>query len=188
MAVGAEIRRRLFSVEEYHRMAQAGVFGEDDRLELIEGEIVEMAPIGSRHAACVDRLNRLFSTRVAEQATVRVQSPIRLGDWSEPQPDVALLRPRQDFYASAHPGPEDVLLVVEVAETSAAYDREVKVPLYARHGVPEVWLVDLGAEVVEVFRRPSKDGYLEVQTARRGEKLSPRLLPEESLAVEEVLA
>ncbi|GIX47759.1 MAG: hypothetical protein KatS3mg131_1970 [Candidatus Tectimicrobiota bacterium] len=156
-------------------------------MELIEGEIVEMAPVGSRHAGQVNRLNRLLSRLVGERAIVSVQNPVRLGEHSEPQPDLALLKPREDFYAAAHPGPEDVLLVVEVAETSADYDREIKVPLYARFGIPEVWLVDLAAAQVEVYRQPAPQGYQAVQTLRRGDTLVPLLLPELSLAVEAVL-
>ena len=182
-----QVPKRLFTVDEYYRMAEAGLFSEDDRLELIEGEVVEMSPIGSRHAACVDRLNRLFSTRVEGRAIVRVQSPIRLGRYSEPQPDLALLQPRDDFYAQAHPEPEDVLLVVEVAETSAAYDREVKVPLYARSGIPEVWLVDLEAGQVEVYREPTPKGYREVERVGPGQPLAPQALPDRELAVEAII-
>ena len=134
--------RRKFSTKEYHEIARAGILGEDDRVELIEGEIVEMAPIGSRHASTVARLNKYLSERFANQALVWVQNPMRLNEFSEPQPDVALLRPRSDFYASAHPSPEDILLVIEVAETSVDYDRNVKAPLYASAGVRELWLVD----------------------------------------------
>ena len=151
--------KRLFTVEEYHKMAKAGILGEDDRVELLEGEIVQISPIGSRHAACVMRLTELLSQRVVGRAHVRVQNPILLGEHSEPQPDVTLLRRREDFYASSHPRPEDVLLVIEVAETSAAVEREVKAPLYARYGIPEVWVVDLAGGQVEVFRRPSPQGY-----------------------------
>jgi Uma2 family endonuclease len=147
--------RRLFTADEYHRMTQAGILSEDDRVELIEGEIVQMSPIGSRHARCVRLLNRIFSKGVGDRAIVDVQNPIRLGERLEPQPDVALLRPRPDFYAGVHPGPEDVLLIAEVMERSAAFDREVKAPLYARSGIPEVWWVDLEEEVVEVYREPS---------------------------------
>ena len=182
-----QVLRHRFTVEEYHKMAQAGILGEDDRVELIEGEIVEMPPIGSRHAACVDRLNQLFSAQVGDQAIVRVQSPIRLSELSEPQPDLALLKPRPDFYAAAHPRPEDVLLMIEVAEASVDYDREVKVPLYARAGVPEVWLVDLQGEFIEVHRRPSARGYGEVRQARRGERLAPQALPKLELPVDDLL-
>ncbi|GIX47745.1 MAG: hypothetical protein KatS3mg131_1956 [Candidatus Tectimicrobiota bacterium] len=136
--------KRRFTVAEYHKLAEAGILSEDERVELIEGEIVAMAPIGSRHAGAVKRLlDQFIPLQAARRVLLSVQDPIRLGEHSEPQPDVALLRPRPDFYAAEHPGPEEVLLVVEVAETSAEYDREVKVPLYARFGVPEVWLVDL---------------------------------------------
>ncbi len=133
----ARLLKRLFTIEEYHKMAQAGILTEDDRAELIEGEIVEMAPIGSRHAACVARLTALLS-RVQDRAILWVQNPIRLGEHSEPQPDVALLSLRPDFYAQAHPGPQDVLLLVEVAETSPGDDREVKLFLYARAAISEV--------------------------------------------------
>ncbi len=185
--MAAQVMKRLFTVTEYYQMAKAGIFSEDDRVELIEGEVVEMAPIGSRHAACVDRLNRLFSEWAGGHVIVRVQSPIRLGQYSEPQPDLALLQPRDDFYARAHPEPEDVLLVVEVAETSAAYDREMKVPLYARAGILEVWLVDLAEACIQVYRKPSPEGYKEVQRMEHGQRLSPQALPDRELAVDAVL-
>ena len=185
--MGAPIPRRLFTVEEYHLMAQAGVLSEDERVELVEGEVVLMTPIGSRHAACVKRLNRLFSTRAGAKAVVGVQDPVTLGAYSEPQPDVALLKPRADFYASAHPGPEDVLLVVEVSESSAAYDLEVKIPLYARAGIPEVWLVDLDAREIRVYREPASGRYRQAATVPRGGKIAPAALPEVVLAADEVL-
>jgi len=185
--MAAQLLRRRFTVDEYHRMGQAGILGEDDRLELLEGEIVEMAPIGSRHQAAVDRLTRLFSGRVADAATVRVQGPVRLGGDSEPQPDVTLLRFRPDFYASAHPGPQDVLLLVEVSDTSTEYDREVKVPLYARHGIAEVWLVGVEAGVVEVYRGPTGQGYQEISQLGRGRELSPVAFPQLELTVDEVI-
>ncbi len=182
-----QLLRRGFTVEEYYRIAQAGILTGDDRVELIEGEIIKMTPVGSRHAACVDRLTRLFSARAGWQAIVRVQNPIRLGERSEPQPDLALLRFRSDFYASSHPGPEDVLLVVEVAETSADVDREVKLPLYARSGIAEAWLVDLAGGQVEVGRRPTLRGYEEVERFGRGARVRSRALPELDLAVDEIL-
>ena len=184
--MAVQLLRRCFTVEEYHRMGQFGILSEDDRVELIEGEIVEMTPIGSRHAACVARLTALFS-RVQPRGIVWVQNPIRLGQRSEPQPDLALLRPRPDFYDEAHPGTADVLLVVEVAETSGNVDRKVKVPLYARAGVPEVWLVDLGGECIEVYRNPGSQGYQEVRRVQRGERLAPHALPDLDLAVADVL-
>lgn len=182
-----QLLKHRFTVEEYDRMAQGGVFREDDRIELLEGEIVEMSPIGSRHASCVDRLNRLFSQRGEERAIVRVQNPICLDEHSEPQPDLALLKPRDDFYAQAHPGPGDVLLVVEVAETSAGYDREVKLPLYARAGISEVWLVDLAAGCVEIYQAPSAQGYGERRQVQPGDHLSPQACPDLDLVVDDIV-
>ena len=182
-----ELSRRLFTVHEYHQMAQAGILTEDDRVELIEGEIVQMAAIGSRHAACVDRLTQLFVVRVAERAIVRVQNPVRLSDYSEPEPDLALLRPQPDFYAAAHPGPADVLLIVEVADTSVGVDRATKMPLYARAGISEAWLVDLHAEQVEVHRQPTPRGYQEVYSLGRGTHLAVTAFPDLTLAVDNIL-
>ncbi|WP_376790048.1 Uma2 family endonuclease [Thermoflexus sp.] len=185
--MSVQVQRRLFTVEEYHRMAEVGILSEDDRVELIEGELIAMSPIGSRHAACVKRLVRLLDRAVGERAIVSAQDPIRLGRHSEPQPDVALLRYRPDFYASAHPGPEDVLLIVEVAETSADYDRTVKIPLYARHGIPEAWLVDLTEAHVEIYRQPSPQGYRELHIVHRGETISPALIPGLTVGIDEIL-
>ena len=181
------LTRHKFTVEEYHRMAEAGILSEDDRVELIEGEIVEMAPIGSRHAGTVDFLADLFFRHVGKTLLVRVQSPVQLSEDTEPQPDLVLLKRREDFYRNRHPGPEDVLLLVEVAETTAGEDRAVKVPLYGRHGVPEVWLVDLSAEVVEVYREPSSAGYRQVRRAGRGEVLTPLRVPAVTVPVEAIL-
>jgi Uma2 family endonuclease len=152
-------RRHRFTAEEYHRMAEGGLFGEDDRVELIEGEIIEMTPIGSRHAGTVKRLIRLLGQAVGSRAIVAVQDPLALGPRSEPEPDIALLHPRDDFYTTSHPGPADVLLLIEVAEASLRYDREVKIPLYARHAVPAVWLVDLAGRALTAHRQPAGDGY-----------------------------
>jgi Uma2 family endonuclease len=184
--MGVQVQRRLFTVEEYHRMAEAGILSEDDRVELIEGELVTMSPIGSRHAACVARLTALLFP-VEGRGILWVQNPIRLGARSEPQPDVTLLRYRPDFYASAHPGPEDVLLVVEVAETSADADRSLKIPLYARCGIPEAWLVDLLEERIEIYRHPTPQGYRSLHIAHRGETVSPTALPDLELSVDEIL-
>jgi Uma2 family endonuclease len=182
-----QVLRRRFTVEEYHRMGASGILTEDDRVDLIEGEVVEIAPIGSRHQACVDRLAELLSIRMVQRAAARVQGPIRLSEHSEPQPDLALLRRRADFYAASHPGPQDILLVMEVADTSADYDREVKLLLYGRSGIPEVWLIDLASESVDVSREPSAEGYRSSQTLRRGHTLSPHTFPDVELAVDALL-
>src|ERR671918_1302076 len=147
------LRRRRFTLDEYHRMGETGILGEDDRVELIEGEIIEMSPIGSRHAATVARIHHVFSTRLASRAVVWSQNPLLLArHQSEPQPDVMLLAPRADFYAGRLPEPSDVRLLVEAADASVLYDRRTKLPLYARSGVAEAWLVDLQAGQVEGHR------------------------------------
>ncbi|MBI4730162.1 MAG: Uma2 family endonuclease [Acidobacteria bacterium] len=175
-----------FSVEEFHLMGSAGIFTEDDRVELLDGQIVDMSPIGSRHAGTVKRLIGLLAAAVAGRAIVSVQDPVLVGPRSEPEPDVVLLRPRDDFYCGAHPGPGDVLLLIEVVDTTVLFDRNVKVPLYARGAVPEVWIVDLPSGVVETYRAPGPDGYRETARAGRGETVSPRALPDIVLRVEEI--
>jgi Uma2 family endonuclease len=185
--MAVQLARRLFTVAEYHRMAEAGILGEDDRVELRDGEIVAMSPIGSRHAGCVNRLTNVLVGRLGGKAIVHVQNPVSLDEHSEPQPDVALLKPRPDFYAGAHPGPEDVLLIIEVADTSADSDRDVKLSLYARAGIGEVWLVDLVAERVELYRQPSPRGYQDRHTVWRGQRLAPQALPDLDLSVDAVL-
>lgn len=185
--MAAQILRRRFSVEEYYLMAKAGILKEDDRVELIEGEIVEMAPIGSRHASCVIRLIQFLTQQVASRALVSAQNPVHLGEHSEPQPDISLLRPRADFYSTAHPGPADVLLLIEVADTSVEYDRGVKVPLYARAGIGEFWLVDLAGESIEVYQSPAPDGYRQVRVVRQEDRLAPEALPELELSARGIL-
>ena len=185
--MAVELRRRKFTVAEYYEIARAGVLSEDDRVELIEGEIMEMVPIGVRHAACVRRLIWLFTRTLPGKAIIDVQDPVRLGPHSEPQPDLLLLKNQEDFYAANHPGPEDVLLVIEVMETSLAYEREVKLPLYARHGIAEAWLVDLPGEKVVVYSLPSLQGYGDRQVYKRGQTISPRAFPEVRIAVNDIL-
>ena len=146
--------RRLLTVDEYHRMGEAGILTEDDRVELIEGELVAMAPIGSEHIAATNSLNRLLVLAVGDHGIVSVGNPVRLNRHSEPQPDFSILKPRDD-YRKTLPRPEDTMLAVEVANTSLDYDRKVKLALYARSGIPEVWIVNLAANEVEVYRSPS---------------------------------
>ena len=150
--------RHLISVDAFHRMGETGILGPQDRVELIDGEIIDMSPIGVLHAAIVDVLARHFGRRTGESVFVRCQNPLRLDNISEPEPDIAILRPRADFYMTAHPGAADVLLVIEVADTSLAYDLGTKVPLYARHGIPEVWVIDAATRQTRVFRRPVGSG------------------------------
>ncbi|MBI4493890.1 MAG: Uma2 family endonuclease [Chloroflexi bacterium] len=180
-------KRRRFTVADYHRMARAGILNEDDRVELIDGEVIEMPPLGPRHAGCVNHLTRLFVQALGEAAVVTIQNPVRLGQHDEPQPDVAILRPRADFYASRHPCPEDVFLLVEVAETSASLDRRLKLPRYAGSNIPEVWLVDLKQQTITAYRDPSPSGYRAAGIVRRGEQLAPAAFPDRVFAVAELL-
>jgi Uma2 family endonuclease len=150
--------RHLISVDAFHRMGETGILGPRERVELIDGEIIDMSPIGVLHAAIVDVLARHFGRRAGESVFVRCQNPLRLDDISEPEPDIVILRPRADFYMTSHPGASDVLLVIEVADTSLAYDLGTKVPLYARHGIPEVWVIDAATRHTRVFRRPVGGG------------------------------
>jgi Uma2 family endonuclease len=168
-------------------MGEAGVLSEDDRVELLDGEIIQMSPIGSPHAGCVDRLNALFTRRLAGRAIVRVQNPIILDRRSEPQPDLTLLTPRPDFYSAAHPRPRDVLLAVEVMDSSRGYDRTLKLPLYARAELREVWLVDLKAQALEVYRRPALRGYRQEHRLARGRALAPLAFPRLRFRVSELL-
>lgn len=185
--MSATVARRHFTVEDYHALARSGILAEDDRVELLNGEVVKMSPIGSPHAACVDRLNRSLMRSVGVKAIVRIQNPIRVDDHSEPEPDVALVRPRADDYSTSHPAPQEVFLLIEVSDTSIAVDRQVKLPLYARAGIAEVWLVDLAARCVEVYSQPAADGYQSIKKFYSPAKLSPQLLPEVTAALAEIL-
>jgi Uma2 family endonuclease len=158
----AVLQRHRLTVDEYHRMGQAGVLAPDARVELIEGEVIDKAPIGSRHASAVKKLNALLSAAAGKSAIVAVQDPLRLSDASEPEPDLMLLRPRADFYAHAHPGPADVLLLIEVSDTTVAYDRGIKLDLYAKHRITEVWIVDLDNNVVRFFRNGDGTAYTDI--------------------------
>lgn len=175
-------RRHRFSVAEFERMGEAGVVASDARLELVEGELIDMAPIGSRHAGTVDDLARRLWSAVGNKALVRVQNPLVLDDLTEVQPDLALLVPRGDFYRDGHPRPADVLLLIEVAEASLRYDREVKLPLYAQAGIPEVWLVDLAAPALLILRAPDGKRYRETTALASPGALAAVRLP--ALAIE----
>ena len=185
--MGMPLAHRRFTVAEYHRMAEAGILGEDDRVELLDGEIVQVSPIGARHAATVTRLEQLFHRLVGERAIVRGQNPVRLDDYSEPEPDIALVTAREDFYAAAHPTARDVLLLVEVSDTSLRYERHRKIPSYARAAVPEVWLVDLTLDRLETHREPRGDTYAERQVVARDALLTPLLLPDIAIRVSDLV-
>ena len=185
--MAVQLMHYRFTRTEYHRMAEAGILHEDSPVELIEGEILEMSPIGRRHKACVDRTAALFFQGVSGAAIVRVQSSIVLGERSEPEPDVVLLRPRADYYAEADETPADVLLIVEVADSSEVYDRRTKAPLYARYSIPELWIANLNRDQVIVYRDPTPEGYATTRVTRRGESISPLAFPDLTIAVDAIL-
>jgi Uma2 family endonuclease len=180
------LRRHRLTVSEYLRMGEARILAPDARVELIEGEIFDMAPIGSLHAGTVTRLGRMLERAVGDTALVYIQNPVALSNYSAPQPDLALLRPREDFYTASHPRPADVLLMIEVADTTLRDDREVKAPLYAAHGVPEYWIVDLEGKGVHVFREPQSGQYRQTFTAVGSEALVPVGLPHVRIDVSKV--
>ena len=181
------ITKRRFSVKEYYLMAEAGILSPRDRVELIDGEIVQMAAMGSYHAGCVLYLSTAFSQMLGQRAFVNVQSPVRLSERSEPEPDIALLRPRADFYTESHPRPEDVMLIVEVSHSTVEYDRDVKTPLYAEAGIPELWLVNLDEDYIDGLSDPVGSGYRTVRRYVHGDRIAPALLPDAALEVSEIL-
>ncbi|MEM1320040.1 MAG: Uma2 family endonuclease [Bacteroidota bacterium] len=163
--------RRLITVKEYQLMAASGILTEQDRVELVNGEIFHMSPIGSRHAACVNRMANHLIQQLLANVIVSVQNPVVINEHSCPEPDIALLRPADHYYADQHPGPDDILLLIEVAETSIVYDREVKLSLYASAGVAECWLVDLENNWIESYRLPSGGAYKIRELLRPGEQI-----------------
>ena len=171
------VARRPLTVAVYHRMGEVGILTERDRVELIEGELIAMSPIGSKHAGAVNALTRRLVQAMGERGIVAVQNPVRLDDLSEPQPDFSVLKPRPDAYRKATPRPEEVLLIIEVADSSLSYDRGLKRFLYARHRIPEFWIVNLTADEVEVCRAPSGDSCASVSQVGRTGTLEPELLP-----------
>jgi len=179
--------RRLLTVDEYHRMGEAGILTEDDRVELIEGELVEMAPIGSEHVAATNALTHLLVLAVGDRGIVSVQNPVRLTRRSEPQPDFAVLKPRDD-YRRTLPRPEDTMLAVEVANTSLDYERTVKLALYARSLIPEVWIINLAAGEVEVYQSPVGDNYTSVARAGHSDILTIEALPGALIPVAKIFA
>jgi Uma2 family endonuclease len=181
-----QILRWQFTVADFARMAEAGIFAEDDRVELIDGEVRAISPIGPRHAALVKRLNTLIGRQVANLAIMSVQDPIQLTYYTEPQPDIALLRIREDFYAHAHPLPADVFVVLEIAETSLEYDREEKVPRYAQARIPEVWLIDVERETVTQYTQPDGTRYRSEQSLQRHHILVSTVLSPLQLAVDDI--
>ena len=179
--------RRRFNVDEYYALAEAGILDPDARVELWDGEIIIMAAMGSPHAACITDFDELLREALGRRVTLRVQCPLRLNDGYEPEPDLMALRRRADAYASAHPGPEDVFLLIEVGDSTIRTDRRRKLPIYALFGIPEVWLADLTARQVEMHDQPTATGYARVRIAGIDDSLTPAAFPDVAIPVREVM-
>jgi Uma2 family endonuclease len=183
-----QLRKRLISIKEYHQMAEAGILNHRDKLELIQGEILHMSPIGSKHQATVDKLTRLFNRLLVEdEAIVRAQGPIQIKDWSEPEPDLMLLKFRSDFYENQHPQPKDTLLLIEVADSSYDYDKETKCTLYAQAKIKEYWIVNLHAKQIEIHLSPKDGIYKKILIAKSADVISCSSFPSHSIPVKKIL-
>jgi Uma2 family endonuclease len=184
--MAAQVTRWQFTADAYERMVETGILGKHDRVELIDGEVIAMSPIGPPHAGIVNRLNAILSRQLAGAAVVSVQNPIRLNDYSEPQPDLAILRPRDDFYAHAHPTPADILLLIEVADSSLEYDSSEKMPRYAQESIPEVWLIDVEKQLVTQYAHPLITGYRHQITLARGQIVVAQAVPGLEVAIDAI--
>jgi Uma2 family endonuclease len=180
------LERRKFTLEEYHRLGEMGFLGEDDRVELIDGEIIEMSPIGKAHNACINRNTRTLVQRLGDKAIVSVQNSVNILE-NEPLPDIAILQPNPTYYADRLATAEDILLIIEIADSSLAYDQDIKAPKYAQAGVQELWIVDLNDDMIWVYRNPSPKGYLDIRAYKRGEAITLLAFSDITLAVNDIL-
>ena len=179
--------KHLTNLDEWRRLGEANIFPPDSRLELIEGEILEMAPIGCNHSGHLNRINKLFTILTANCADTSVQNPLQLGDLSEPEPDFMLLKPKNDFYCTRHPNADDVLLLIEVADSSLSFDQNQKLRLYALHGIPEYWLLNLNDLCLEVYRKPNGEVYAEKNTLRAGDTITLSQLDQITINIADIL-
>lgn len=182
--MAAETLKKRFSAGDFHRMVEAGIFGEEERVELIDGDVIQMSPIGHRHRVRVTRANTLLVRAFGERAVVSCQGSIELSEWSEPQPDFVVFKPRPDFYARKRWRPDDVLLVMEVADTSLHYDRNVKTPLYAHACIPEVWIEDAKRDILHVYRNPAGGDYADSFELQRSDVIAPITFPDIAFSVD----
>lgn len=185
--MNALLARRPFTTTEYHKLLENGFFTEDDRVELIDGEIITMSPIGPKHAGCVNRLINYLSQKVGKAAIVAAQNPVWLNEYSEPQPDISLLKPRADFYSLSHPTPQDTLVAIEVADSTLEIDRQIKIPKYAQAGISEAWLIDLVNDRIEIYALPNEGVYQEIRIVLRHQEIVSRTLPQLKLKAEDIL-
>jgi Uma2 family endonuclease len=184
--VRSELPKRLFTVDEYYRMAEAGILDPEARLELLEGAIVEMSPVGVRHVACVNRATALFGKNFGDKSVISIQNPVQLNEYTEPQPDIVVLKPRADYYAGKKISWEDALLVIEVSDTTLRRDH-YKLSLYAKAGVSELWIEDLRSDTIHVYREPGPGSYGVALEFHRGDTLSLAAFPEVSFRVEDLI-
>ncbi len=180
-------KRKIFTVSEYHKMVDAGVFVGNSDFELIEGEIVKKMTVGDYHISCVNRLTMLLTPHLAGKAIVSIQNPVVIGELSEPEPDATILKFREDFYASGKATAEDVLLLIEVSDSSVKYDRDVKIPIYAEAEVSEVWLINLPRQMIEVYSKPEKGKYKNVEKIKKNQTIAPKFIPELKIKVTDIL-
>ena len=176
-----------FDVHQYHALSEAGILVAEDRVELIDGEIVAMSAIGPEHMATVDSSSEFWVIAIGDRAIVRIQGSVRLNEWNEPHPDITLLKRRDDFYRYRSAGPSDVLLIVEVSDSSLAYDRGVKLNLYAEFEIPEVWIANIPSRTIEAYTEPSNGEYTTRRTFHPGETVSPAAFPDVALPVADVI-
>jgi len=185
-----QVARLAFTTADYHRMGEIGIFKPGYRVELIDGEVRIMSPIGALHASIVGRLNAVLVPLVGKAATVFVQSPVELNDYTEPEPDFLLVRPRDDYYKSALPQAADVFLIIEVSDTTLVYDRQEKLPRYARAGIPEVWIAVADnqpeKQAIERYSEPKDNQYATKQTFKRGQSISILALPQVTITVDSI--
>lgn len=187
MSMTVQLLRKKFTVAEFQQMAETGIIKDEDRLELIDGEIIDMGKIGSKHAAYVDRLNDLLRDKLGKQVLIRIQNPVELSTYSQPQPDLALVRRRNDYYENRHPQPSDIFLLIEVADSTLETDREVKIPLYARSLILEAWIINCNNQSLEVYRYPTDNNYREKLCFFKGEKLSCLAFADLEITVDEIM-
>lgn len=182
------VRPKRFRVKEFRKMTEAGILPEESGWEIIDGYLIDKMTIGSKHASIVKKLNKILSVSLGDRAIVSVQDPVQIDDYNEPEPDIALLKPREDFYAGGHPTAKDVVLIIEVSDANITYDREVKTALYADAGFAEVWLVNLKDDTIEQYSELKSGRYHSVKIVEKGDSISSNAIENLSLGVDEILA